>query len=294
MTVKLGIVTPVVHMNPRFDPPGWEVSGTVDDIVAVAKAADRAGIDWLACSEHIAIPESATDVRGGRYWDPVTTLTVMAVNTERIRLLTHMVVLPYHHPLELVKRYGTLDLVSHGRVVLGIGVGSLQPEFEVLGHRFEGRGERSDDAIKAIRAAWGARVPEYEGEYYKFSGFVVEPSGFARPLKIWVGGRTKRSLRRAAQLGDAWMPFRLKRDELAAMLTQPDVRKMLDERDTPLDLIFAPEPPIDPLGEPDATRHLLAGYVDIGATGFSLRFRHESRTHYIEQMEAVAELVQAI
>jgi len=137
-----------------------------------------------------------------------------------------MAVLPYHHPLELVKRLGTLDVLSGGRVIAGVGVGSLQPEFEVLGHAFAGRGERSDDAIRAIRAAWGQRVPEYHGTHYDFEGFIVEPSGLSREVEVWVGGRTRRSLRRAIELGDAWMPFGFKLGELAELLTSRKVRDL--------------------------------------------------------------------
>ena len=220
MSLPLGIVTPVLHMNPRFDPPEWEVTASFDDVVAVVQEAERLGYDWVACSEHIAIPSAASTVRGGRYFDPFSTLGFLAAKTSRVGLLTHMAVLPYHHPLELVKRLGTLDVLSGGRVIAGIGVGSLQPEFEVLGHQFDGRGERSDDAIRAIRAAWGHRVPEYHGTHYDFEGFIVEPSGLPRPLEVWVGGRTRRSLRRALELGDAWMPFGFKLDELAQLLTE--------------------------------------------------------------------------
>jgi len=140
--LDLGIVTPVVHVNPRFDPPRWEDEGTVEDVVAVARAADRLGYRWVACSEHVAIPVAATDVRGPRYWDPVATLGFIAAHTERVSLLSHVVVLSYHHPLEVVKRWGTVDLISHGRVILGVGVGSLQAEFELLGAPFAGRGAR--------------------------------------------------------------------------------------------------------------------------------------------------------
>jgi len=292
--MKMGIVTPILHMNPRFEPPGWEETASVEDVVAVARAAEHAGVDWVACSEHIGIPESASGVRGGRYWDPFSTLGFIAAHTERVGLLTHMVVLPYHHPLEIVKRLGTLDLLSHGRVMLGVGVGSLQPEFELLGHRFEGRGDRSDDAIRAIRAAWGVRLPAYEGPHYKFSGFIVEPSGLPRPVKVWVGGRTRRSLRRAAELGDAWMPFRLKLDELNAMLGEHRVRELIDRREQPLDLVFAPEPPVDPLGEREQTRQIFQAYATAGATGLSMRFRHDSRTHYVEQMEAAVGLLREL
>jgi probable F420-dependent oxidoreductase len=294
MALKLGIVTPVLHMNPRFDPPEWEVTAGVDDVVAVVQQAEALGYDWVACSEHIAIPAAASTVRGGRYWDPFSTLGYFAAKTSRVGLLTHMAVLPYHHPLELVKRLGTLDLLSDGRVIAGVGVGSLQPEFAVLGHAFDGRGDRSDDAIRAIRASWGHRLPEYHGSHYDYQDFIVEPSGLDRPLPIWVGGRTRRSLRRALELGDAWMPFGFKLVQLTEMLSRPDVRSALDryaeEHGTPLDLILAPEPPIDPLGDPDGTLDFLASYTAIGATGFSLRFDQHSQAHYGEEMAAMPEV----
>ncbi|HXN61807.1 MAG TPA: LLM class flavin-dependent oxidoreductase, partial [Acidimicrobiales bacterium] len=163
MALALGIVTPGLHMNPRFDPPEWETTATVDDVVSIVQRAEELGYDWVSCSEHIAIPAAASTVRGGRYFDPFSTLGYFAAVTSRVGLLTHMVVLPYHHPLELLKRLGTLDVLSGGRVIAGVGVGSLQPEFEVLGHAFEGRGERADDAIRALRASWGQRVPSYDG-----------------------------------------------------------------------------------------------------------------------------------
>ncbi|HVB91837.1 MAG TPA: TIGR03619 family F420-dependent LLM class oxidoreductase [Acidimicrobiales bacterium] len=297
MALALGIVTPVLHMNPRFDPPEWEVTAGVNDVVGVVQRAEELGYDWVACSEHVAIPAAASTVRGGRYWDPFSTLGFFAARTSRIGLLTHMAVLPYHHPLELVKRLGTLDLLSGGRVIAGVGVGSLKPEFEVLGHAFEDRGERSDDAIRAIRAAWGRRVPAYHGTHYEFEGFIVEPSGTTETVRIWVGGRTKRSLRRALELGDAWMPFGFKRDELTALLSSAAVRDELarfeDRQGTPLQLILAPEPPIDPLGDPEGTTTFLAPYVEAGATGFSLRFNHHSLAHYCEQMEAMVTVVGA-
>jgi probable F420-dependent oxidoreductase len=297
MALALGIVTPALHMNPRFDPPEWEFSANVADIVAVVRRAEELGYDWVACSEHIAIPSAASNVRGGRYFDPFSTLGYFAAVTSRVGLLTHMAVLAYHHPLELVKRLGTLDALSDGRVIVGVGVGSLQPEFELLGHAFDGRGERADDAIRAIRACWGRRVPEYHGPHYDFEGFIVEPSGLAREIEVWVGGRTRRSLRRALELGDAWMPFGFTLERLTELVRRDKVKADLAQRSESaggaLKLILAPEPPIDPLGEPGRTTEFLAEYVQLGATGFSLRFAHNSRAHFCEQMEALHSVVRS-
>jgi probable F420-dependent oxidoreductase len=297
MPIALGIVTPALHMNPRFDPPEWEFTAGVADIVSVVQRAEELGYDWVSCSEHIAIPSAASTVRGGRYFDPFSTLGFFAALTSRVGLLTHMAVLPYHHPLELLKRLGTLDVLSGGRVLVGVGVGSLQPEFEVLGHAFDGRGDRADDAIRAIRAAWGTRVPEYHGPHYDFEGFIVEPSGLPREIEVWVGGRTRRSLRRALELGAAWMPFGFTLEGLTEFLTNDKVKADLAARvesgRRELKLILAPEPPIDPLGQPEATAAFLAEYVALGATGFSLRFEHRSAEHYADQMEALQVLVKS-
>jgi probable F420-dependent oxidoreductase len=291
MALRIGLVTPVVHINPRFDPPSWETTGTADDVVFVAQEAERLGYDWVAASEHIAIPGDATGVRGPRYWDPVATLSYVAAHTKRIALLSHVVVLSYHHPLAIVKRWGTVDVISHGRVILGVGVGSLKPEFELLGHTFDGRGARADDALRAIRASWGVRAPVYEGTHFTFRDFIVEPCGLPRPLEIWIGGRTRRSLRRAIALGDAWIPFRLLLDDFRTLFADPDIRDLIAARDAPLQMVLAPEPPLDPGGDPAGTASLLRSMVEVGATGFSVRFRHHSRSHYVEQMEALQQVV---
>lgn len=287
-------MTPVIHLNPRFAPPEWESTGSIDDVVAVAQAADRLGYDWITASEHIAIPQEAGPVRGGRYWDQPVTLGYLAACTDRIALMTHMLVLGYRHPLEVVKRYGTLDVISGGRLILGVGVGSLEPEFRLLGRPFDDRGDRGDDAIRAVRASWGNHTPEYAGSHFRFDGVVVEPAGLPRVPPIWVGGRTRRSLRRAIALGDGWMPFRLLVDELRAMLDDPEIQALRAARSSPLELTFAPEPPLDPIGDPAGTAKTVRLYQAIGATGLSLRFDSRSRAHYIEQLEAMQRVIREL
>ncbi len=291
--MDLGIVTPVVNLNPRFDPPTWERNGGIDDIVEVARAAEHLGYRWVSCPEHVAIPEATAATRGGQYWDPVTTLSYVAASTETIGLLTHVLVLGYHHPLEVVKRYGTLDVASGGRVILGVGVGSLQPEFELLGVPFVDRGARADDALRAIRASFSERVPRYSGTHFDYAGFVVEPSGVQAHVPIWVGGRSRRSLRRALELGDGWIPFGLSLDELRALLGGVDATAF-EARATPFDVVLAPEPPLDPVGDPRAAAAAVRVYGDMGATALALRFRHHSRRHYVEQLEAMMEVAAGV
>src|SRR5207244_1729664 len=104
----------------------WEREAGISEIALVAEAADRLGYYHVTCSEHIAVPFSAGDMRGAAYWDPLSTFGYLAARTQQIKLVTHVLVLGYHHPLEIAKRYGTLDRVCNGRLILGVGVGTLQ------------------------------------------------------------------------------------------------------------------------------------------------------------------------
>jgi probable F420-dependent oxidoreductase len=288
--MRLGIVTPVVNLNPRFDPPAWEAEGGIEEIVAVARAAEAAGYGFVSCPEHVCIPTPVADTRGGTYWDPAVTLAFVAANTTSIGLLTHVLVLGYHHPLEVLKRYGTLDRASGGRVVLGVGVGTLRPEFEHLGVPYADRGARADDALRAIRSGFGERAPRHDGEYYRYADVIVEPCGVQRPPPIWVGGRTRRSLRRALELGDGWIPFGMELPALQELLGDETLAARRAERPG-FEVVLAPEPPLDPLGEPGACNETVQAYAAAGATALHLRFRHRSRRHYVEQIEAMAELV---
>src|SRR3954453_10725777 len=165
--MQLGIITPVVLKRPHAHAP-WARDAGIEGIAMVAEAADQLGYHHVTCSEHVAVPFSAGDMRGAAYWDPLSVFGYVSARTQQIRLVTHVLVLGYHHPLEIAKRYGTLDRVSGGRLVLGVGVGTLEPEFAVLGAEFEGRGERADEALMAVRTAFSQPEPTHNGEYYDF------------------------------------------------------------------------------------------------------------------------------
>ncbi len=211
--------------------------------------------------------------------------------TSSIRFAAHVLVLGYHHPLAIAKRYGTLDVVTGGRVILGVGVGSLEEEFELLGAPFADRGARADDAMAALRAALSQPEPEYHGEFYDFDGFLVDPCAVQPRVPMWVGGRTYRSLRRAVELGDGWAPFGLRTADLAGMLQRAAATEAWAARTTPVDVILQNEHPLDPVAEPERVAEQLARFTDIGATGVNVRFVHHSPAHYREQLAALATVV---
>lgn len=288
--VRLGITTPVLTMLPGAH-AHWERDGVIDDVAAVARAADRLGYHHLTCSEHVVVPTDVAAVRGSRYWDPLSTFGYLAAVTSRIRLATSVLVLGYHHPLEIAKRYGTLDQVSAGRLVLGLGVGSLQEEFELLGAPFGDRGRRADDAIGALRASLSERNPRYEGPYYGFSDVVLDPCALQSPVPLWIGGRTARSLRRAVEFGDGWTPFGIRAADIAAMLAAARETPAWAARPRPLEIVLQNGRAADPLGDPGGTRHTVDRLVAVGATGVQVNFVHHSLDHYLEQLEAMVELV---
>ncbi|MCL9793224.1 TIGR03619 family F420-dependent LLM class oxidoreductase [Frankia sp. AgKG'84/4] len=201
--LRLSVPSPVLTMLPGAH-ARWEETAGIEEVARIAQAADRLGYHHLTCSEHIGVPATEAVRRGARYFDPLATFGYLAARTERIMLATNVLVLGYHHPLEIAKRYGTLDVISGGRVILGLGVGTLKEEFDLLGASFPDRGARADDALRALRAALSQPIPAYQGDYYTFGGLVVDPCAVQERLPLWVGGRTLRSLRRAAALADGW------------------------------------------------------------------------------------------
>ena len=280
--VKLSVATPVVTMFPQSR-GDWEQDGTIADLAEIAEAADRLGYHHLTCSEHIALPAAERDRRGTRYWDPLATFGYLAARTQRIRLATNVLVLGYHHPLEIAKRYGTLDKVSNGRLILGVGVGSLKEEFELVGAPFDDRGPRGDDALRALRASLSVPEPAYHGEFYSFGGMVVDPCAVQDRVRIWIGGRTLRSLRRAVTLADGWAPFSVSLRQARDWLSRFELRPGFE-------VVLPPSRPLDPINDPERTRDTLAETAAHGATIVSAAFRHTSLRHYLENLAALAEL----
>lgn len=288
--MRLGITTPIVTLHPEINAP-WEASGTIEDVARIVRAAEDLGYHHVTCSEHVAIPVSVASVRGSCYWDPLATFGYLAAVTTRIRFATHVLVIGYHHPLDIAKRYGTLDVVSNGRLILGVGVGSLREEFEMLTAAFEDRGARADEALAALRGSLSEPHPEFHGQYYDYEDVVVDPCALQRSVPIWVGGRTARSLERAVELGDGWIPFGLGFEELSSLIDRARGTRAWATRATALELILSSGELLDPIGDPDATRRVIERLIRIGATIVQLRLRHSSADHCIEQLAAMTALV---
>ncbi len=190
--VAFGMQLPIQSQSTIYVQP-WEPDAGVAELVQVARACEAAGFDYVAVCDHVAIPADKAGAMSTTWWDTIATLSYLAAVTERVRLLSHVYVLPYRHPLTSAKAWATLDRLSSGRAILGVGTGHVEGEFEALGVPFAARGRLLDEAIDAVRAA----LDDEDGQ---------RPRPVQAHLPIWVGGSSKPAMRRAAERGDGWLP----------------------------------------------------------------------------------------
>jgi probable F420-dependent oxidoreductase len=206
-----------VAMKFGFVLPIWRLA--VADAETLAVSAEELGIDAIFTPDHILAPPATTHNYGPNWPDPFALLAYLAGRTRRIQLGASAIVLPYRHPLVTAKAAATVDQVSGGRFILGIGVGWDEEEFRNLGLPFHERGKVSDEYLRIIKAAWAADEPSFEGRYFRFAGATFSPRPLQRPHPpIWAGGSpgsvSRASVRRVAESCDAWHPLALSLDDL--------------------------------------------------------------------------------
>jgi probable F420-dependent oxidoreductase len=193
--MKVGIQLP--HFGPHASGEG---------AVALGVEAERLGFDSVWVGDHVVYPAELVDRFGPAVYDPLVTLAWIGARTTRVALGTAVLVLPYHNPLRLAKALGTLERLAGRRLVVGVGAGWMEAEFAALGASFAERGPFTDEAIRVLRTLWTEPRPAFEGRFFRFPPMNAEPRPTAPP-PIWVGGTTRRALRRAAELGDGWLPI---------------------------------------------------------------------------------------
>ena len=197
---------------------------------AVARHAEQAGFESLWTVEHVVVPAGYESKypynRSGRMAggddvpipDPLIWMSFVAAHTSTIKLATGMLILPQRSPLITAKELATLDVLSGGRVLLGVGLGWLEEEFRAIGVPFEGRGKRVVEGIEAMRVLWREDQPSYEGETVRFHDARLWPKPLNRSIPIVLGGHTELAARRAGRLADGFFPGRSKPEELEPLL----------------------------------------------------------------------------
>ncbi|MFE9097200.1 LLM class F420-dependent oxidoreductase [Streptomyces sp. NPDC007264] len=288
---------PVQSQSAMYAEP-WEADAGAEDLVAVARAAERAGFDYIASCDHVAVPRRLAPAMSTVWYDPVATLAHLAAVTERVRLLSHVAIVGLRHPLVTAKQYATLDHLSGGRLVLGVGAGHVREEFEVLGVDFGRRGAVLDEAIDALRAALGPEeFPEHHGKEYDFAGLGQRPRPAQPRVPVWVGGSSPAAVRRAALKGDGWLPQGDPRERLPEQIGR--LRRLRAEAgiEDPLTIgaitepLYVGEPGWDVgrrtvSGAPEAIAASLRAYGAMGVHQIQVRFRSCGRTELTDQIAA--------
>lgn len=176
-------------------------------ITEVAKAVEAHGLHGLAFTEHPAPGSRWLDAGGHQTLDPFVALGHAAAVTERIRLVTYLSVLPYRNPFLLGKAAATVDLLSNGRFILGVGAGYQKGEFKALGVDFERRNDIFDQSLEVLPAYWTGEPVSFAGEGYEAREIICRPAPIQQPIPIWIGGNSQLTQRRVAESAQGWMPM---------------------------------------------------------------------------------------
>ncbi|MFE4855596.1 LLM class F420-dependent oxidoreductase [Streptomyces sp. NPDC056670] len=277
---------------------GWEADAGPEDLAEIAGAADRSGFAYLASCDHVGVPRRLAGPMSTIWYDPVATLSFLAGITDRVLLMSHVAVVGLRHPLVTAKQYATLDHLSGGRLILGVGAGHVREEFEAVGADFEGRGPVLDETIDALRAALGPEeYPSFRGERFAFEGLGQRPRPAQRHVPVWVGGSSPAAVRRAALRGDGWLPQGDPRSQLPAQIAKLKTLREQAGIADPItvgaitEALYVGEPDWDTgrrtlTGKPEALAESLRAYRAMGVDQIQVRFRSRSRSELIDQMGA--------
>jgi probable F420-dependent oxidoreductase len=205
-----------------------------------ARAVEELGFESLWTGDHIVLPTEETDqypyTEDGRFTaspddpqlDGLMTLSFVASATREIQIGTTVIIVPYRNPIVQAKMFATLDVLTGGRAVCGVGVGWLEKEFDVLGASYLDRGPVTDEYLQIFKELWTSERPEFHGNHYDFEGIFFAPKPLQKPhLPIWVGGHSRRAIRRTVKYGDAWHPTRQTPEYVTGML--PYLRQFCDK-----------------------------------------------------------------
>jgi len=294
-----GMHLPVAAQSTAFASP-WEATAGAEEILRIAQACDRNDFFYVAVSDHVCVPREAARTMSTTWYDTIATLGYLAAATRSVRLLSYVWVAPYRHPLATAKAFATVDALSGGRVILGVGAGHLQGEFAALGVDFTERGKRLDEAIEAVATAFRDEYPVHEGRFWSFRELGVGPRPRQKPRPpIWVGGSTPGALRRAAERADGWLPQGVPAMGMREAIAYIREHRAKTRGGAPIDIgmnapwFYVGTPKFEAgagtrSGSPDELAAVLREMRSLGVQHCGVRFRSRSCDELIEQIEAFA------
>lgn len=295
--IAFGLQLPIQTLTRTLRDP-WEDNATVADLVSVARTAERAGLDFIGVCDHVAIPDNDYARHMTTTWyDTVATLAYLAAATESIRLLSVVWVAAYRHPLQTAKSFGTLDHLSGGRAILGVGAGHVEAEFDALDVDFARRGAILDETLAAVTGAFRHPYVSHAGEYFDYHDVGVAPRPADGELTIWIGGGGRAAARRVGQYGHGFIPFTQGLGDYPELLsTIRSAAEAAGRGDQRFDIgAFAPrvhfgQPPeeLGPVHMSGSAEEIAAALRRIGGVGANVlhcSFRGRDVQEYLAQIE---------
>lgn len=226
------------------------VAGDTDAMIRIAQAVEAAGLESVWTGEHVVLPDPRVAPSPSEpqtpFLDPAIALSHIAGHTSRIRLGTGVIILPQRNPVVLAKELASVDVVSNGRLIFGLGAGYLEPEFRAIGAPFDERGAVTDESIEVLKALWTMEKPAYEGRFFSFTRVDAQPRPVQKPHPpIVVGGMSRVAARRAARYGNGWYGFATDVDATARSLRWIEEYVAKGERPSDLgDIEISVTPPV--------------------------------------------------
>jgi len=261
--------------------------GYPDAAARIGRAAEAAGFESLWVADHVVLPDPPVAGRpmapDMRLLDPIVSLTFLAAHTQRIRLATGVIILPQRQALVLAKQLASLDVLSNGRLIFGLGVGWCEPEMRSVGAPFAERGRVADDYLAAMRAVWTQPKPSHMGPYVSFDGVQAMPRPVQAPVPIVVGGRTPPAYRRAVMQGHGWYGFGMSVDDTQKVVAA--LRDTAKKHSRPAELGRL-EISITPPGYDVPNKATLDAYAATGVDRLILRPRPEMDAAALERFAA--------
>ena len=273
---------------------------TREALLTFAREAEQRDIASLWVSDHVVFPRTATgNYPGGRfphppdkaYLEPVAVLAAAAVCTTRARIGASVFILGHRHPVVMAKMLTTIDALSNGRLICGVGVGWWKEELDILGAPFHARGRQADEILRVFKELWTNDKPAFEGEFFRFRDIGFAPKPVQKPHPpIWVGGDSPGAFRRVVTLGDGWHATSKTPAELGDALTR--LRAAADAGRRPFETIelslrFALRDELLAQG-PQAVVDRLAEYKRLGLRHVMLDFRRDDLARMLEILDLVA------
>jgi len=300
--VVFGIQLPIQSQSTMYC-EDWEPTSGPAEIARIARQADDSGFFYLAVCDHTFIPRRLATAMSTTWYDTIATLGWLAGITSRVRLMSHVYIATLRHPLRAAKEFATLDCLSGGRLIVGLGAGHVLEEFALLGPDFKERGQALDESIDGIAAALVDEFPQLSGPRWPASDLGLSPRPVQTPRPpIWVGGSSRPALRRAAARGDGWLPQTAKRSELKTQIAELVALRQELRHGAPIAIgalagIFHVGEPSWELprgtvtGSPEKIAEDLAEVIALGASHLQLRFPSRSVDEMCDQMAAFGEQV---